>query len=175
MKTEHAPGSGGKDKGCRWSCSALDGTTRWPRGCWRSRKVPAACRTGPRSARSACVCGARILFGSSLGSPHLRSRGHTCGSPNRCRCTCSTCSQYLPCLMRCGWVKGLGWPRYRGGTVLGFKPPSFTETFRYRHQKRPADRNTTNTLKLAINYVSPAVSGVHSAEPHSIVTVYVGW
>lgn len=51
--------------------------------------------------------------------------------------------QYSPCLMRCGWVKGLGWPRYRGGTVFGFKPPGFTEMFLHGHQTHPADSNTT--------------------------------
>lgn len=45
---------------------------------------------------------------------------------------------FSPCLMRWGWVWGLGWPRYRAGSFLGFKPPGLTEMCLDGHQLHPA-------------------------------------
>ena len=39
-------------------------------------------------------------------------------------------------------MKGLGCPRYRGGTVFGFKPPGFKETLLVGHQIHPGERHT---------------------------------
>lgn len=75
--TQNPPGSDGRGKGCHWSCSVLDGTERRPHGCWWRQRAP-ACLPGPRWVRPACVCGAHIQSGSSLGSPHLRNRDHKC-------------------------------------------------------------------------------------------------
>lgn len=63
---------------------------------------------------------------------------------------------YSPCLRRCGWVKGLGWPRYRAGTVFGINPPGFTEMFLHGHLTHPADRKTAQImLRAAAETIKP--------------------
>lgn len=74
--------------------------------------------------------------------------------------------------MRCGWVNGLGWPRYRGGTVFGFKPPGFTEIFLLGHQTHPTDSNTTQTVKTLVPMMLNLFMWQHEYNTHILYILF---